>query len=450
MKKWMALLLTLAILLSMAACGGKTVEPAPSTEVPEVNKSNETANEAQPEQEPIVVEAYIVTADWSDAWDIMEERFEKEYPWIDLQSVGMGETGTSWVATRLAANDLPDVTMIDNVEFWQNLIDQGGVVADLSGRDVCQNIPQSYLDAFTYNETLMGITQGAAYSVMYYNMQMLNEAGWEDVPANWDELLACCEDLQSIGYAPIVLSSTLFTTNWMPIELIIANTLGDELGQGVYEEQLKNGTFDFSASPELAERWEMLIPYIMTGSAGMSQEDALTALSDGSVAMYLDGNWIANAALDGIATAAGDVSMARAGLPPFQDEGEACWVSVSPETAFAMTIDESRSASEQEAVELFFDWLFLPENFMLIQNARGTIPVLSSMKEEHIVLPDEIITILSDLNSAPYVTMGFNLVTTTFSDTINSALCETLSGYKTAQEVFAQMWEVEQTSFFNQ
>lgn len=151
--------MTLAILLSMAACGGKTVEPAPSTEVPEVNKSNETANEAQPEQEPIVVEAYIVTADWSDAWDIMEERFEKEYPWIDLQSVGMGETGTSWVATRLAANDLPDVTMIDNVEFWQNLIDQGGVVADLSGRDVCQNIPQSYLDAFTYNETLMGITQ---------------------------------------------------------------------------------------------------------------------------------------------------------------------------------------------------------------------------------------------------------------------------------------------------
>ena len=109
-----------------------------------------------------------------------------------------------------------------------------------------------------------------------------------------------------------------------------------------------------------------------------------------------------------------------------------------------------RSAAEQEAVEIFFDWVFQPENFALIQNARGTVPVLGSMTEEHIALPESIAGILGDMNAAPYVKMGFNVYTAVFRDTVSSALCEFIGGTGAAQDIVNLMWETEQNNYFYQ
>lgn len=448
MKKKLALLLVLVIVVSLTACGAEehAVEKDPTPADPPTEKNEHVSGE---EPENVTIEAWIVQSDWNDAWDTMEERFEQQYPWIDVESVGVGEEGTNFISVRNAANDLPDIVQIDNNEFWQAIVDEGKI-ADLRGRDVCQYIPQSYLNTFTYNDTLIGITQGAAFSVMYFNMQILNEAGWESPPTNWEQFLQCCADVQAAGYAPLALSGTYNVGLWMLFELIIANTVGEELGQGVYDEQFKNGTFDFTSYPELVTKLEALQPYVLTGSASMSQDDLITVMADGSAAMCLGGNWVARSILDCITTVTDDEALAVATLPPFQSEGSTSWISVSPETGFGITVNENRSESEQKAVELFFDWLFLPENFMLIQNARGTVPVLGSMTEEHIVLPSSIAAILNDMTAAPYVTMGFNLYTAEFIDTVGTALRDCISGNATAQDVVNLMWQTEQTSYFNQ
>ena len=73
-----------------------------------------------------------------------------------------------------------------------------------------------------------------------------------------------------------------------------------------------------------------LQPYILTGSASMTQEDLITVMTDGNAAMCLGGNWIATTMLDGIATYTGDPSLAVAALPPFNAPGEQVWISVSP------------------------------------------------------------------------------------------------------------------------
>jgi len=458
MKKLIALLLALVMVASLAACGAKeaAVEETPKpVETPVETPVEEPAEvpEKEPEEAPVeekenvTIEAWIVQSDWSEAWVEMEARFEEQYPWIDVQSVGEGEATTEYISGRIAADDLPDVIQVDNNQFWQTVADEGKI-ADLSGRDVCNYIPESYLNSFTYNGQVLGITQGAAFSVMYFNMQILNEAGWTAPPANWDELLQCCADVQAAGYAPLALTGAYHVGLWMPVELIIANTVGEELGQGVYEDQFMNGKFDFTAYPEIAEKLAALQPYVLIGSASMAQEDLVTVMTDGTAAMCLGGNWISSSMLDGIASCTGDASLAVAALPPFQDAGAANWISVSPETGFGMTVDANRSAAEQEAVEIFFDWLFLPENFMLIQNARGTVPVLGSMTEEHIVLPESIGGILADMNAAPYVKMGFNVYTAVFRDTVVSALCEFLGGGVSAEEIVDLMWQTEQKDYF--
>ena len=148
MKKWISLFLAALLVVGMAACSAPAAAP---------DAQAGQAQADQPEasgEEMVVVEAYIVQPDWSDAWDVMEARFEEQYPWIDVESVGMGASASDFISTRASVNDLPDVTQIDNNYMWQTLCDEGNIM-DLTGRDVCQYIPQSYLDAYTYNGQLI-------------------------------------------------------------------------------------------------------------------------------------------------------------------------------------------------------------------------------------------------------------------------------------------------------
>ena len=454
MKKLLALLLALTMLLGLAACGAK--EETAQTPVDTEESSavqEETAEEAEvveetEEKESVTIEAFIVATEWQDNWDEMESRFEEQYPWIDIQAVGDAANGATFIASRQATDDLPALVMLDNNETWRLLVDEGKIM-DISGQPACANVPQSYLDAFTYDGVTMGITHGSAFSTMFYNMQQLNAAGWDAPPANWEELLQCCADLEAAGYVPLTVAGAKTTTMWMLFELIIANEVGDELGQGVYEEQFMNGTFDFTAYPGLVSKLDALLPYFLQGSATLTEDDTVAVMAEGSAAMCIAGNWYAAPILDAIAECTGDASMGAASLPPFQSEGEACWISVSPETAIGITLDEDRTEAEQEAVEIFFNWYFQPENFCLVQNMAGTVPVLTNMTEDLIVLPEQITAIISDMSAAPYVKMGFNLWTAEFSDVACTALKDCLGGNGTAQDAVDSMCNTLQSSHVN-
>lgn len=201
------------------------------------------------------------------------------------------------------------------------------------------------------------------------------------------------------------------------------------------------GTFDWTQYPEIVEKMDAIAPYFLTGCSSYMEEDAATAMGDGLAAMCLAGNW--NAGM--IANVLPDVV---AGLPPFGNEVN--WISNSPEDAFLVTVDESRSEAEQEAIELFFNWLFEGENFAYIQNARGTVPVVTSMTEDLIVLPDCMVPVVSQMGSAPAVLMGFNLWAAEFSDAANGMIKGLLSGDNDAQAMIDKMVEILPNSYKNQ
>ncbi len=115
MKKWISLFLAALLVVGMAACSAPAA--APDAQAGQAQADQPEASD----EEMVVVEAYIVQPDWSDAWDVMEARFEEQYPWIDVESVGMGASASDFISTRASVNDLPDVTQIDNNYMWQTL-----------------------------------------------------------------------------------------------------------------------------------------------------------------------------------------------------------------------------------------------------------------------------------------------------------------------------------------
>ena len=443
MKKIIALLLALAMVFGLVACGAK----APAADAPAAEAEKAPAAEAEKapaadaaDKEEVTIEVWIAQVDWADAWDVMEAKFEEEYPWIEVEHVGLGED-TTFLTTRIGANDLPDVIQCNNNQNMDAMV-AADMLVDLTDWEIASLMPDTYKNAFTHNGKFVGMCQGAAFSCMFYNMDILNEAGWTEAPKNWTELLQCCADIEAkTDAAPLVTAAGKTTTSWMILELVLSNLLNDADAVKAYQEDFKNGTFDWAAVPGLVERMDQIAPYFLTGASSMLEEDAATAMGDGLAAMCIAGNW--NAGM-----ISGVVDNIYASLPPFGDSVN--WISNSPEDAFCVTVDESRSDAEWEAVQTFFNWLFEGENFAIIQNARGTVPVVTSMTEDLIALPECMIPVAAQMGAAPAVLMGFNLWAAEFSDAANGMIKGLLSGDNDAAAMVAKMVEMMPKSYKNQ
>ncbi|MCQ2420497.1 MAG: ABC transporter substrate-binding protein, partial [Clostridia bacterium] len=418
MKKIIALLLALVMVLGLAACAAKT--EAPKVEEPaktEDTKTEEPKAEEPKAEEPkaeekenVTIDAYIVATEWGDAFDEMEAGFEAEYPWINVEGISRGGGNSSeYLVSAIASNTLPDLIPVDNDELHRTMVDDG-LMEDFNKFECANQIPQSYKDAMTYNGVLMGETYGAAFSCMFYNMAILNEAGWDKIPENWQELIACCKDIQEkTGVAPFTVAAGKTTTSWMLFELLIANACGEQLGAGVYEDAFKNGTFEFNAYPEIVEKFNELQPYFLTGTSAANEDDVTTIMTDGQAAICLAGNWNGNAILDGITEYAGDPALAVAALPCFNDEGETRWISATAETAMGVTADPNRSEAEEEAIDLFVNYFW--NHYAIIQNVAGNVPVIPMTDA---VLKEQMTPLVAEMGASPFVTMGFNLWTSEF------------------------------------
>ncbi len=452
MKRLLLLLLVLGmVIVAFVGCNPAAVEDAVDDAVDAVGDAVDDAVDAvedavddAAEKEAVTIEAFIVGNGWVDQWPDMKASFEAEYPWITVIEVGTGpEAG--FLASRMAANDIPDIVSVDNTQVSFDAVD-GGLIQDLSDKDVTASIPQAYQDAFTRDGKVFGLTQGAAFTCLYINMAALKEAGWDAPPANFEEFVQVCKDLEEkTDYEPLTVAGDKTTTAWMVYEGIIANEVGPLWGPGGYEEKFLAGEIVFSDYPDATAKFAAIAPFFVPGSATNTEDDVTAAMTDGVAAMAIAGNWTANGMVSGIATAAGSESDAAVILLPYNDPGEPVWISISPETAWGLSaVDDGPAINE--AREIFFNWLMQPENFRIVQNARGTVPVLMTLTEDQIMLPEAIKGVVGPMNDAPFVLMGFNLWTETFRDAACTAIRDVMGGNKTADEAVIIMTDILATS----
>ncbi|MCI6040994.1 MAG: ABC transporter substrate-binding protein [Clostridiales bacterium] len=389
------------------------------------------------EHAPVTLEVCIVDTNWADAWQDMKASFEAEYPWITLESVGSDQNITEFISARIAANDLPGVIKLTVSDIYLDMI-EGGLIRDLTGMPCAANVPERFLQAFTYNGILSGITQGASFSALYVNTDALKEAGWDNPPANWDEFLKCCADIQEkTDYAPLLINGDHHTICYMLYELMLANCFQTPEEGAAYETGMKDGTFDFTKYPEAAEKLKQVIPYLMTGSATTTQDDAVAIMAEGGAAMLLGGNWVSSGALAAIDEYCGRENAGVAIFPPFNDPDKDLWISSSTEVAFALT--EQSDPAMAEAAELFINWVFEPENFKIIQNARGTVPVLTNMTDDMIVLPEGIKGLVPQVSELNSISMGYNLYGAEFKDAAMTALRDAYAGNGTVEDAITTM-----------
>ena len=225
MKKILALILALVMVLSLVACGAK--EEAPATEAPQA-AAPEAAPEAPAEKTPEDYTGSLVVYSPHDADPLNAgvALFQAAYPNINVEVIA---AGTGELCQRVVAeseNPQGDV-------LWGGGADTLAAYVDYFAPYVCANddvIGDAYKDAAD-----LWIGESPLPMVIIYNKTLIDEA---DVPTTWEGL--CDEKLKGqIAYASPAKSGSAYTQlctmlfsqptldeGWTMVEKFIANLDG--------------------------------------------------------------------------------------------------------------------------------------------------------------------------------------------------------------------------------
>ena len=328
MKKIIALLLALVMVLGLAACGAKTEAPATTAPTAEGTEAT-TATEAAAEAVTIKVAA-IETAYGSQVW-------------ADVAAAFTAETGINVELTT--DKNLEDVLTgpMQNGEFPDVVHLATGRQAGLTEQLVKQNalapltnmlattIPgetatpaEKIAGGFTDNNIVAPYGDGVTYMApmfyspcgLFYNAKLFEEKGWT-VPTTWDEMWELGDKAAAEGIALFTYPTTGYFDTFIPT--LIASVGGAELWEAVsnYEE----GIWESADGQKVLDVIAKLVTYVHPNTPAQANGQDYTKNQNMIVnneAIFMpNGTWVTAELADAISVAENEFELGMTALPGF-------------------------------------------------------------------------------------------------------------------------------------
>lgn len=199
------------------------------------------------------------------------------------------------ILVRAAGDSLPDV-----FSYWagartQFVVDAGNLapIDEMwDANDLDSVVAKSVADGATlYNGKRYLVPFGYHYAGMFYNPKVMAEAGIEEMPKTWDDLVAACATLREMDIDPIALGSKNRWPAQFWFDYLLLRTAGPD-----YRARLMAGDASYT-DPEVKKAmglWKDLVDAgcFAANSNANTWTDASDQVARGDAAMTLMGTWI--------------------------------------------------------------------------------------------------------------------------------------------------------------
>jgi multiple sugar transport system substrate-binding protein len=273
-----------------------------------------------------------------------------------------GDTLIAKVLQQASSKTLPDVLMLDNPDVQQ--IAATGALAPLNDMGLSgDEVIQGMNDATSYQGKLYGLAPVTNTIALFYNTQMLQEAGVQP-PKTWDELKAAAKKLTKPGrYGIAFNANATYEGSWQFLPAMWTNG-GDETDL---------------QSPQVAEALQLWVDLVQSGSASKSvinwtQGDAKDQFVAGKAAMMVNGPWQ---------------------IPALQESPKVKWdvvtfplnkpdqTPVAPLGGEAWTVPLNKDQAKQQKAADFVKCLNSDENELAWAKARFTLPTKAALLDQY-------------------------------------------------------------------
>ena len=382
MKKCLALLLALAMVFALVACGGNNGSTTPDTTTPAATDTTTPAPAPAASGDDITLDVIICqygpnTNDWFLGTGMngtnFVDKFEAENPGVklNLEVVSWNDVYTV-VDTRIANNNAPDIL---NIDVFANYANEGLLlpVSDYCPADLYNDFFPSFIEQSVIDGTVWAVPDLASARALFYNVDMLEEVGVE-VPTTWAEL----EDVSQaiIDY---------YDGDVYPCGIDMTTDEG-QAAFAYYTWGNGGGFVDAAGnwnvnSDENVEAIEYAINLVKQGYTNPNPQtqtryDLQDMFAAGKMAMVIAPNQLPTY----VADKGGNINMATAGLPA--NEGKTSSSVGVMDRVMAFKDDSAPDqAARNEAIGKFLKFFYDPENYVGWVSMEGFLPAVNSAVE---------------------------------------------------------------------
>lgn len=209
MKKALALILALALVMTVFAACGSTPSSTPASSAPAAPADDSADAPAEPAGDKTVVTVWCMHPEdeeptkpyqrlltWAEEFNATNE--------YNIEVQVSGAKTADVIQTTVAAGGTPDIfqNFWNNAPAWANtgaLLDLTDYVNEEDPAWDKSDFVESTWDLCTYNDRIYSVPMTISSTYLFYNKTMLAEAGWAEFPKTMEELAQCIRDCTKVN-----------------------------------------------------------------------------------------------------------------------------------------------------------------------------------------------------------------------------------------------------------
>ena len=219
--------------------------------------------------------------------------FEAEHPGVKIEHVTTENEAykTKIKAAMSSGEGLPDIFFTWGMGFLGEFVNAGRVYCvDNEYENYKDELPEAMTVNVRYDNKMYGVPYTMSLVTLYANMDLLAQVGYEDIPATYEDMMACCEALKAAGIIPFGVSGKELWCLSEYVEPLVIKSVGGQALRDMYNGE---ASWNNDGVVKAIEAFQGMVEneYFDPSAAALGNDEVKNNFIAGKYAFYQNGSW---------------------------------------------------------------------------------------------------------------------------------------------------------------
>ena len=219
--------------------------------------------------------------------------FEAEHPGVKIEQVTTENEAykTKIKAAMSSGEGLPDIFFTWGMGFLGEFVNAGRVYCvDNEYEAYKDELPEAMTVNVRYDNKMYGVPYTMSLVTLYANMDLLAQVGYEDIPATYEDMMACCEALKAAGIIPFGVSGKELWCLSEYVEPLVIKSVGGQALRDMYNGE---ASWNNDGVVKAIEAFQGMVEneYFDPSAAALGNDEVKNNFIAGKYAFYQNGSW---------------------------------------------------------------------------------------------------------------------------------------------------------------
>ena len=219
--------------------------------------------------------------------------FEAAHPGVKIEHVTTANEAykTKIKAAMSSGEGLPDIFFTWGMGFLGEFVNAGRVYCvDKEYESYKDELPEAMTVNVTYDGKMYGVPYTMSLITLYANMDLLAQVGYEEIPATYEDMIACCDALKAAGIIPFGVSGKELWCLSEYVEPLVIKSVGGQALRDMYNGE---ASWNNDGVVKAIEAFQGMVEneYFDPSAAALGNDEVKNNFIAGKYAFYQNGSW---------------------------------------------------------------------------------------------------------------------------------------------------------------